>query len=188
MMSGCTFERDDRQNERVSQIARKYADNFDAMLHKGKGLLLYGGVGTGKTFYSACILNAVINHGHPCLLTSFSRLASEIFGIYEGKQEYIDGLNKYALLSIDDLAAERDTEYMNEIVQSVIDSRYRAKLPTIVTTNLTAEELKRPTDVKKQRTYSRLLEMCIPVEVKGKDRRKEKLVDDYADLSDVLGL
>lgn len=75
---------------------------------------------------------------------------------------------------------------MSEIVMNVIDSRYRSKKPIIVTTNLTSEEIKNPTDVSKQRIYSRLLEMCYPVEVKGTDHRKRKLKDDFESIKNML--
>lgn len=187
-MSRWTFEMDDHSNERISNMARKYVDNFAEFKKRGKGLLLYGTVGTGKTFTAACIANALIDQGHPCLVTNFARLVNTISGMYAGKQEYIDGLNDFDLLIIDDLASERDTEYMGEIVQNIIDSRYRAGLPLIITTNLTSEELKNPAEIRKQRIYSRLFEMCVPVEVSGKDRRKHKLKADYNEMNDLLGL
>lgn len=187
-MQNWTFENDDHANEKLMQTAQKYVENFDAMRERGKGLLLYGKVGTGKTFAAAAIANALIDKGRPCLVTNFSRLVNTLSGMFEGKQEYLDSLNKFALLVIDDLAAERDTEYMGEIIQTIIDSRYRAGLPLIITTNLTAEELKNPADVRKQRIYSRLFEMCIPVHVEGKDRRREKLKTEYSEFADLLGL
>lgn len=187
-MEKWTFERDDRSNERISNMANRYVENFDEMKRQGKGLLLYGTVGTGKTFISACIANALIEKGHPCLVTNFARLTNTISGMYEGKQEYIDGLDKFDLIVIDDLASERDTEFMGEIVQNIIDARYRTGKPLIVTTNLTSDELKHPAEIRKQRIYSRLFEMCVPVEVKGKDRRKEKLKQDYKSMEDLLGL
>lgn len=187
-MHSWTFANDDGKNSKISKVAMNYVENFEEMKKRGKGLLLYGTVGTGKTFTSACIANALIDRGVPCLVTNFARLVNTISGMYDGKQQYIDGLNRFDLVVIDDLAAERDTEYMNEIVQNIIDCRYRAGLPTIITTNLSAEEIKNPADVRKQRTYSRLLEMTIPIEVVGKDRRKEKLKNDYNELNDLLGL
>lgn len=187
-MARCTFDKDDHANEKLSQVARKYVEIFAQMQMRGKGLLLYGSVGTGKTFISACIANALIEKGHPCLVTNFARLVNTIQGMYEGRQRYIDELNRFDLMVIDDLASERDTAYMGEIVQSIIDARYRTGKPLIVTTNLTAKELKNPEDIRKQRIYSRLFEMCIPVEVKGTDRRIEKLKHDYQDVREVLGI
>lgn len=187
-MQNWNFEHDDGANAKVTNIAKRYVENFDKMRERGKGLIFYGSVGTGKTFYSACIANALIDRGLPCLVTNFSRLANTLNATFDGRQEYLDSLNRYELLVIDDLAAERDTEYMGEIVQTIIDSRYRAKMPTIITTNLSAEEIKNPADIRKQRTYSRLLEMCLPVEVQGRDRRRAQLVHDYAEFNDLLGL
>jgi len=187
-LAKCTFGKDDASNAKLTSIATKYVANFNLMKRRGKGLLLYGDVGTGKTFMSACIANALIDKGHPCLVTNFARLTNTLQGMYEGKQKYLDQLNGFHLLVIDDLASERDTEYMNEMVQTIIDSRYRSGLPLIVTTNLTAGELKNPIDMKKKRIYSRLFEMCVPVEVSGKDRRREKLKADHNELAEVLGL
>lgn len=187
-MSRFTFENDDRSNEYISDVAKRYADNFTTMYIKHKGLLLFGTVGTGKTYIAACIANALIDRGYTCLVTNFARLTNTINGMYDGKQEYIDGLDRFSLLVIDDLASERDTEYMNEIVTNIIDARYRSGKPMIVTTNLTSEELKNPRDVRKQRIYSRLMEMCIPLEVKGTDRRKKKLIDEKNEFDELLGL
>jgi DNA replication protein DnaC len=108
--------------------------------------------------------------------------------MFDGKQEYYDNFNHFPLLVIDDLSAERKTEYMQEIVFNVIDARYRAGLPLIVTTNLTREELLHPADLTYQRIYSRLFEMCTPIEVSGKDRRQQALKDDIGKFKSLLEL
>lgn len=187
-MQNWTFDKDDKGNAQISEVARNYVDNFPEMKKRGKGLLLFGTVGTGKTFISACIANALIDKGYSCLVTNFARLVNTIQSKFDDKQDYIDSLNDFDLLVIDDLASERDTEYMGEIVQNIIDSRYRAGLPLIITTNLTSEELKHPAEIRKQRIYSRLFEMCVPVEVSGADRRKQKLRDEYGEIGKLLGL
>ena len=187
-MQFCTFERDDRSNEKLSDLAMRYTDNFSEMLSRGKGLLLYGTVGTGKTFISACIANALMDKGYPCLVTNFARLINTISGMYDGKQAYIDGLSRFDLVVIDDLYAERDTEYMGEMVQNIIDSRYRNGKPLIVTTNLSKADLMNPTDIRKKRIYSRLFEMCFPFEVNGIDRRKQMLKEEDKDLKELLGI
>lgn len=184
-MNEWTFENDDGEKPEITKAMKNYVGNFDKFLEEGKGLLLYGSVGTGKTYAAACVANSLIDIGYPVFMTNFSRIAKIKF---EEQQEFYDGLNRYPLLILDDLAAERKTEYMNEIVYSVIDARYRAGLPLIVTTNLTAEELKNPSDISNIRTYSRLLEMCHPIKVEGKDKRREKLKANFASMSELLGL
>lgn len=183
-----TFENADGSNEKIINAAKNYVANFGEFRENGKGLLLFGTVGTGKTYIAACIANALIDKGCPVLMTNFARIANTVSGMFEGKQAYYDSLNRFPLLILDDLSAERKTEYMQEIVFNVIDSRYRANLPLIVTTNLTSEELKHPSDISYQRTFSRLLEMCLPVNVEGKDKRLEKLKADIQPMKKLLGL
>lgn len=182
-----TFANDKYPNEKPSIIARKYVENFSKALKDGKGLLFFGTTGTGKTYASACIANALIDKGYPVMMTNFSRIENTVWGMGEGKQEYFDNLNTFPLLILDDLAAERKTEYMQEIVFNVIDSRSRAGLPLIVTSNLTADEIKHPQDIGNQRIFSRLFEICVPIEIEGKDRRREKLKDSHEEYRDLLG-
>ena len=187
-MADWTFAHDDGTDPRTTSIAHKYVDNFPEMKKRGKGLLLYGPVGTGKTHAAACIANELIDQGRPCLVTNFARITNTIQGMFEGKQRYLDDFNQLDLLVIDDLASERDTSYMNEMIFNIIDSRYRSGKPLIVTSNLTRADLTAPGSVDRQRIYSRLLEMCVPVEVKGTDRRQKRLRDDSADMKRLLGL
>ncbi|MCR5035387.1 MAG: ATP-binding protein [Clostridia bacterium] len=188
-MSKITFQHDDKSNPKLSEIAHRYVDNFAEMKRQNKGLLLYGSVGTGKTFIAACIANALIEKGYPCLVTNFARIINGVAGTaLTEKQEYFDNLNKYDLLVIDDLAAERNTEYVNEIVFNVIDARCRAGKPVIVTTNLTEYEMKHAADIRKQRIYSRLQEMCVPVYVAGRDKRIQMQKDTSADARAMLGV
>ena len=68
---------------------------------------------------------------------------------------------------------ERGTDYGLEQVFHVIDSRYRSGKPLIVTTNLTLDELKNPTDTAHSRIYDRLLSMCVPIRFTGVNFRQE---------------
>lgn len=184
---GMTFSNDDSPDTKLSKLARRYVEKFSEMRERGKGLLLYGTVGTGKTFYAACIVNALIDKGVPCLMTNFSRLTTALLDA-DKKMSFLNDLDKYELLVIDDLSAERNTEYVAGTVQMVVDARYTSGKPLIVTTNLTADELIRPAEIRDKRLFSRLYDMCVPYEVKGGDRRKKALVDTKAEMEELLGL
>ena len=182
-----TFANDDMENEQITKAMKRYVENFPELKKQGKGLLLYGNVGRGKT-YSACeVANALIDKGYSVLVTNFSRVLNTLQSTYE-KQEYIDSLNEYALLVIDDLGIERSTEYAKEQVYNVIDARYRANLPMIITTNLSIDMIKNPTDIENGRIYDRIIERCFPIEVKGQNRRHKAVRETYGDMKDLLGL
>lgn len=186
-MAKWTFENDDGGNEKISNAMRNYVENFGKFREEGKGLLLYGNVGTGKTYMAACVANALIDLGVPCLVTSFPRVVNILQSTFE-KQEYLDDLNRFQLIVFDDLATERDTSFMNEQIFQIVDARYRANLPMIITTNLTAEELKSPADISKQRIYNRILERCHPIKVENVNRRNQKLKNGFDEMQKMLGL
>ena len=183
-----TFAKSDHTDQKNENIARRYVANFDAMRSQGTGLLLCGSVGTGKSFLAAAIANELINQGTPCLMTNFSRIISRVSEKFGGDQKYLDDLNRFDLLIIDDLGSERDTEFTWEKVMNVVDARYRAGLPLIITTNLTLKDLADPSDIRRQRVFSRLKEMCVFIEVNGADRRNKKMRDKMESAKLLLGL
>lgn len=154
------------------QMAKRYAENWKKVKSENLGLLLWGDVGTGKSFLAACIANALLEKGVPVLMTNFSKILNQMGAMYSDERyRYIASFNRFSLLIIDDLGIERNTEYALEQVYAVIDERYKTGLPLIITTNLTISQLRNPEDVAHARIYSRVLEMCTPVHVPGHDRR-----------------
>ena len=94
----------------------------------GSGLLIWGDVGTGKSFFAGCIANALLEKGVPVLMTNFSRILNTLTGMhFEDRNQFINNLNRYSLLIIDDLGMERNSDFALEQVFNVIDSRYRSK-------------------------------------------------------------
>ena len=154
------------------QMAKRYTENWKKVKAENLGLLLWGDVGTGKSFLAACIANALLEKGVPVLMTNFSKILNQMGAMYSDERyRYIASFNRFSLLIIDDLGIERNTEYALEQVYAVVDERYKAGLPLIITTNLTISQLRNPEDVAHARIYSRILEMCTPVHVTGLDRR-----------------
>ena len=161
------------QEEAKRKLSEKQAE-IERMKARSSGLLLWGDVGTGKSFFAGCIANALLEKGVPVLMTNFSRILNTLSGIhFEDRNQFIDSLNRYSLLIIDDLGIERNSEFALEQVFNVIDSRYRSKKPLIVTTNLTLEELNNPTDMAHSRIYDRILERCAPIRINNRNIRKD---------------
>lgn len=182
------FANDDRANPKLSDAMARYAEQFPRFLKEGKGLLLYGPVGTGKSYYAACIANRVIEQGYSAKMTNFATLTNDLGGMSEGKNRYIQELSGYALLIIDDLGAERKSEYMQELIFNIIDSRCRSGKPMIITTNLTGDEIKNPDNTGYARIYDRLLGCCFPQEIAGRSRRRKELRDSLEEMRTLLGL
>ena len=182
-----TFANDDMENEQITKAMKRYVENFPELKKQGKGLLLYGNLGRGKSYAACEVANALIDKGYSALVTNFARIVNTLQGTFE-KQEYIDSLNDFSLLVIDDLSAERDTTYMKEQVFQVVDARYGANLPMIITTNLTLDEIKNASDFEHRRIYDRIIEKCFPIEVKGPNRRYKAVRESYGDMKELLGL
>lgn len=179
-LASCRF--DAAQDTPELQKCRRYADNWDEMKIQNSGLLLWGNTGNGKTFAAACIVNALIDRGIPAMITSFPRILASGMD----KQDIVCAARRYPLLVLDDLGAERSSEYALETVYMVIDERYKAKKPLIVTTNMTLDDLCRPKNMRYQRIYDRVLEMCVPVVFRGDSMRRVKAQEKLHRVQEIL--
>lgn len=155
-------------DQRVLRICRNYVDHFDEMLANNAGLLFFGSPGTGKTFAASCIANALMEKRVPVLVTSIVRLTANMFG--DDLNELLFRMNTARLLVLDDFGAERNTEFKAEQIFTVIDARYAAKKPMIITTNLT--DFKTEVDVRRKRVYDRIFEVCTPIKMDGESKRR----------------
>lgn len=166
-----TFARDDKNNPVATNSARAYVDHWDEVKAKGVGLLLLGGVGTGKSFLAGCIANALLAKNVPVLYTSLGKLIRSVTAYSEDKNRYLQSLSKFDLLILDDLGAERQSSFALELIFEIVDERVKSKLPLIVSTNLTPKELHGQKDVNYSRIYDRILSVCAPVVLNGASRR-----------------
>lgn len=176
------------ENERNLKICKRYAGAFGEMQEKNQGLLFWGNPGTGKTFAAACIANYLLEQKEPVVMTSFVKLISELQRLNgdEDEEDIIRRLNRASLLIIDDLGAERSTDYALERVYNIVDSRYRARKPMLLTTNLSLREMQSTTDIRYARIYDRVFEVCYPVEFKGRSWRYEEAARRYDEMEKLL--
>lgn len=158
---GCTFDADDGLDGKASATCRKYVKNWERIEQENIGLLLWGDVGGGKTFYAACIANALIDKGIPVVMTNLQNLVAAMQKDFGSERETVlNMLRTVPLLILDDIGTERNTSTTVELVYEIINTRYKAQKPLIVTTNLTMTALKEEQDTKFRRLYERIVAMC----------------------------
>ena len=170
-MQNWTFGNDNGKCPQMKH-ARAYVERWEQMKAGNHGLLLWGKVGTGKSYFAGCIANALMEQEVSVCMTNFAAILNDLAASFKDRNEYISRLCSFPLLILDDFGMERGTEYGLEQVYNVIDSRYRSGRPLIVTTNLTLEDLQHPEDTAHARIYDRLIEMCSPVRFTGSNFRK----------------
>ena len=184
-MRGWTFANDNGKCPQMKH-AHFYVENWTAMQEENIGYLLWGGVGTGKSYFAGCIANALMEQEVAVRMTNFALILNDLTASFEGRNEYIARLCRAPLLILDDFGMERGTEYGLEQVYNVIDSRYRSRRPLIVTTNLSLQDLQHPKDTAHARIYDRLLEMCAPIRFSGENFRRATAQDKLARLKNLM--
>lgn len=180
MLRNYTFDADCRLYPQKREIAKKYVQHWTVFRQRNTGLLLHGDMGTGKTFYAACIANALIEKGIPALMISIPSLLQDLIKLNGPlRQEQLELLDRYELLVLDDYDPRSLNTLEEVILYTVVDRRYRQQKPMIVITNTSPKELE-------QRSYShninkinaRILEVCRSVEFLGDNIRKIRLQSD----------
>ena len=178
----------DKQTAAFSDVEKMFYEiHYSEMQKKNTGLLIWGGVGTGKSFFAGCIANALMEQEVPVCMTNFAWILNELNNSFSGRNEVVDRLCRYPLLIIDDFGMERDTDYALEQVYNIIDSCYRSKRSLIITTNLTLDEIRHPQDVAHARIYDRVLEMCVPVSCFSTSIRKDTAQEKLDYLKSLIG-
>jgi DNA replication protein DnaC len=180
---GVSFERPpvtemerDLQQRTVVKAVRGYIEELEANLRSGRGLWLMGDAGTGKTTLAMLVSKAALESGHSVALYSLPKLLARIRRTYDSEAgedsytEFFDRLTSVDLLHIDDLGAEKRSDWVIEQLYSVFNQRYEDERAIVVTTNLTQEGLEEQIG---SRIVSRLSEMTELLPMYGTDRRIE---------------
>lgn len=164
-----TFENSDMSDKHMG-MAKKYADSFIKHGSIDGGILFYGGVGIGKTYASACICNHLMENGKAVLVMNLGLYLIKIKREWaEAENDVLNYVKTCDLLVIDDLGTENVSEFTKEKMFNLIDTRYRANKPMIITTNLTPSEIKEKLG---NRIADRIAGSCLEYEVKGESKRK----------------
>lgn len=178
-----TFENDDGSNPKMVYI-HNFVDSWEEVCEKGLGLLIWGGIGTGKSFAAACIANALIEQGVSVIML---KLSDYIDSPQEERQALLKQMGNCKLLIIDDFGVEYNHEYVQKEIYKVIDHRYENGKPLIITTNLPLSVFDNPENDNEKRVFSRLQEMC-PQRIlfDGEDRRKIFAKENRAKMTKLL--
>lgn len=184
------------QNEALEK-AKAFAKGYINQKNDGNGLLLIGGVGSGKTHLAAAIVNAIIDHFHisddraeeagrygDCglVVSNFHWADIEFIGAvslmerlrssYDSNENTCDIIEQYqktALLVLDDIGAEKPSDWTRERLFDIIDYRYNEYLPVVITTNSDIKEMRTKLG---DRICDRIRSMCDICTVTAKSQRK----------------
>jgi DNA replication protein DnaC len=153
---------------------RKYVRAIDEQLDKGRGLWLQGPPGTGKTTLAMLASKAALDAGRTVAIYSLPRLLAEIRTTFDDGSDssytqLMDRLTAVDLLHVDDVGAEKTSDWVLEQLYAIVNARYEDEKAVVLTTNITE-----PDELVEQigtRTVSRLKEMCVLLPLGGEDRR-----------------
>jgi DNA replication protein DnaC len=157
---------------------REWIEALDQNFEAGNGLWLMGDTGTGKTTLAMLVSKEALKRDYTVAIYSMPSLLTRIRATYgaeageESYDEFFERLCEVDLLHIDDLGAEKQTEWVLEQLYALINERYERQKSIVVTTNLSQDELELQIG---PRTVSRLIQMCGEYQIPmfGEDARQK---------------
>jgi DNA replication protein DnaC len=130
----------------VSQV-HAYVDDLDAQLDEGRGLWIFGNTGTGKTTLAMLISKAALEAGKTVAIYSLPKLLARIRRTYDSEPggdsylSFFERLTSVDLLHIDDLGAEKRSDWVLEQLYALVNERYETQRSMLITTNLSHPDL-----------------------------------------------
>jgi DNA replication protein DnaC len=177
---GVSFDRPPVSTEiepMVVRVVRSWVEEMDANLEVGRGLWLMGDTGTGKTTLAMLVSKAALEDNRSVAIYSLPKLLARIRRTYDSEPggdsylSFFERLTSVDLLHIDDLGAEKRSDWVLEQLYALVNERYEAQRSMLVTTNLDQQQLEEQIG---SRTVSRLVEICgDPLPLFGPDHRVE---------------
>ncbi|MSQ15818.1 MAG: AAA family ATPase [Dehalococcoidia bacterium] len=170
-----------REDQEIAERQTKSLDSaHSAALHYAQDaqgwLVLIGPVGSGKTHLAASIANHHYKHGQPAIFVVVPDLLDHLRATYGPDSgttfdRTFEGLKQCPLLILDDFGAQTSSSWAKEKLFQLINHRHNGRLPTVITTNLSLDQIARETD---HRIVSRLLDsrMCDVLVIDATDYRQ----------------
>jgi DNA replication protein DnaC len=159
----------------VVRVVRTWVEDLEANLEAGRGLWLMGDTGTGKTTLAMLVSKAALEDSRSVAIYSLPKLLARIRRTYDSEPggdsylSFFERLTSVDLLHIDDLGAEKRSDWVLEQLYALVNERYEAQRSILVTTNLDQQQLEEQIG---SRTVSRLVEICgDPLPLFGPDHR-----------------
>jgi len=147
----------------------------------GRGLLLMGSCGVGKTHLAVAVLRELLGKGIKCLFYDFGALLKAIQATYNpntqtSELEILSPVFDAEALVLDELGASKPTEWVLDTMLQIIRARYNDRRLTIFTSNYLDDRSGRESETLEDRIgvrlRSRMYQMCQTVLVDGEDYRK----------------
>jgi len=166
----------DPQAKVVVERVRVFVEEMDERLDSGKGLWLTGSTGTGKTTLAMLVSKAALEAGRSVAIYSLPKLLARIRRTYDSEpggdsySAFFERLTSVDLLHIDDLGAEKRSDWVLEQLYALVNERYEDKRSIMITSNFDSAVLEEQIG---PRIVSRLTEMTEPLPLYGEDNRKE---------------
>jgi DNA replication protein DnaC len=159
---------------RAFEKVEEYLASWDDNREEGRGLYLCGGVGVGKTHLAVAVMSELIRRRRvPSLFVTVPEFLDNLRGAYNDPgrdlDEWMDAVKNADFLVLDDLGAEKPTEWVRERIFVLVNHRYREQLPTVFTSNTGPKDL---ADQLGERTASRIIAMCDWIALEGEDYRE----------------
>ncbi len=169
-------------NQEALQVCNEYVNDYDIIQSSQRnGLFIVGNCGVGKSHLAYAVANALIERNTSVICMTMIDLLLKIKSSFQTKEQTEEQILKIyedcSLLVIDDLGKEKPTEWALQMIYTIIDRRYNALKPIIITTNYGATELIQRFTVGGDSStgtaiVDRLFEMCNYVPIDGDSFRK----------------